>query len=333
MTKISVILPFFNAEETLEKSLNSILQQSFTDFECIMVNNNSSDNSVKIAEKFQINDKRFKLINENRQGVAFASVSGSKSAISGLIARMDADDISFPERLELQYNYMNAHPDTDAVFGKAIFGGDETKASGLKRYVDWNNSITSSEIIRLRRFIESPVINPAGMWRKNSEIKSGGYKSGNFPEDYEKWMRWMDKGLKIDKLDNYVIKWNDSPGRLTRNDKKYSTDAFYEIKSKYLAKELSKINSHHPEIIVWGASRIMRRRAENLLKYGIKIKAWIDISEKRRLTERIIHYKDIPTPDKVFILIYVPQTDIRNKIEEFLLERNYREGINFLFAG
>ena len=96
--KVSVILPFFNAATTLNRAMKSIASQSLKDFECILINNNSSDKSVEIALEQTEKDERFILIHEKKQGVMFASNSGSKQARGKYIARMDADDWSFPNR-------------------------------------------------------------------------------------------------------------------------------------------------------------------------------------------------------------------------------------------
>ena len=99
----------------------------------------------------------------------------------------------------------------------------------------------------------------------------GLYRSGDFPEDYEMWLRWLDQGVKIAKVPQIVLDWHDSETRLTRTDSIYSDRAFYEVKSRYLAKWLSEHNPFHPYVHVWGASRISRRRVRILEKHGMFI--------------------------------------------------------------
>ncbi len=170
------------------------------------------------------------------------------------------------------------------------------------------------------------------MWRKSVETTLGGYVHGDFPEDYDMWLRWLQAGIKIAKIKDTVIRWYDSSTRLTRTDERYSTLAFYETKSKYLKQSLKAINPHHPEIYVWGASRLMRRRASILENHEIQIKAFVDITKKRQIDKTIIHYKDLPGPEEAFILVYVPQVKIRNKIGSFLHKIGYVEGKHFLFV-
>ncbi|MDA3909873.1 MAG: glycosyltransferase family 2 protein [Bacteroidales bacterium] len=332
MPKISVVLPFFNAQNSLQLAIESVTRQSFKDFECLLVNNNSTDKSVEIATAFVGRDSRFILLNEHKQGVSYASNLGSQHARGVFIARMDADDLAAPNRLKLQYEFLIKNPDFGVVAGHVDFGGDKQNAAGLYRYTEWVNSLKTPEAIALRRFVESPVINPSAMWRKSIEDSLGGYEHGDFPEDYDMWLRWIDAGVKIGKIPETLLQWNDNSTRLTRTDERYSTEAFYQTKAKYLAKSLEKINRHYPKVYVWGASRIMRNRAAFLLTHDIEIEAYIDISEKRKIKENLLFYKDIPSPENAFILVFVPQTELKQEILNFLLKKGYVEGINFLFV-
>jgi len=236
--KISVILPFFNAEQTLDRAISSIYQQDFKDFECILVDNNSTDNSRTIAMDWQSRDTRFKVFNEEIQGVMFASNKGFEQAVGVYVARMDADDRAYPERLRLQAIFLDDHPAVEAVAGLVKHVGDPDTTAGFRRFVEWSNSLQTYSEIYSRRFIESPIVNPTAMWKKETMERCGGYLAGDFPEDYEMWLRWLDMGVKIEKIPEVLLDWHDSEKRLTRTDSIYSDRSFYEIKSRYLAKWL-----------------------------------------------------------------------------------------------
>jgi len=330
--EISVVLPFFNAESTLRRAIESIASQTLKRFECILINNNSTDKSVEIAQNQAEKDERFSLIHEPRQGVMFASNAGSERARGKYIARMDADDYAYPNRLRLQAEFLDTNLDYGAVAGlvKHVSHSDHTK--GFARYVDWVNSVQSYQEIMNSRFIESPIVNPSAMWRKEVAEKHGMYKKGDFPEDYEMWLRWLSKGVKIRKLADTVLQWHDSDTRLTRTQSIYSDSAFYRIKTKYLANWLEKSNPFHPRLAIWGASRISRRRARLLKQYGIEIDFYIDIKRGRQLDKEIVYYNEIPPPDKVFILTYIKQMNARDEIQDFLHNRGFQEGVNYLLV-
>ena len=188
--EVSVILPFYNAESTLQRAIESIYHQDMKQFECLLVDNNSTDGSREIAEDWCAKDPRFRLIEESRQGVMFASNKGALASSGEFLARMDADDVSLPSRLRLQSEFLKNHPDHGAVAGRVVHVGDPEKTGGFKRYVEWSNSVCSYQEIFLRRFIEAPIVNPTAMWRRSIMEQHGMYRSGPFPEDYELWLRW-----------------------------------------------------------------------------------------------------------------------------------------------
>ena len=198
--------------------------------------------------------------------------------------------------------------------------------------MEWSNSVISYEDIYNRRFIEAPIVNPSAMWRRETMEKHGLYLSGDFPEDYEMWLRWLDRGVKIAKIPEVVLDWHDSDGRLTRTHPIYSDRAFYDIKSKYLARWLGENNPRHPYVAIWGASRISRRRARILEQQGIRIEAYIDTKKSRQLDRDLIYYEDLTESEPMFILTYIRQMDNREKIQSFLESRGYKEGNNYLLV-
>jgi hypothetical protein len=145
-------------------------------------------------------------------------------------------------------------------------------------------------------------------------------------------LRWLDAGVRIVKIPQIVLHWHDSDTRLTRTHPAYSDKSFYEIKSRYLASWLQKHNPFHPDVSVWGASRISRRRARLLEPYGIRFANYIDTKKSRQLEKNIIYYEDLPPAGELFILSYIRQMDNRDRIREYLNSKGYLEGKNFLMV-
>ena len=145
LRKISVILPFYNAESTLDRAILSISQQDMEDFECILVDNNSTDGSRRVAESWMAKDDRFILVSETKQGVMFASNRGAEEGRGTYLARMDADDVALPERLRLQSAFLDQNPEFGAVAGRVQHVGDPRSTEGFRRFVDWSNSVCTYE--------------------------------------------------------------------------------------------------------------------------------------------------------------------------------------------
>jgi glycosyltransferase involved in cell wall biosynthesis len=326
--KVSVILPYYNAEERLAKSIESILNQSFTDFELLCVNNNSTDDSRKIAEKFAKKDKRIKLLEENKQGVAHASETGLKASQANFIARTDADDICREDRLEKQYHFLRENPTYQAVGSQVSYSGAEGN-DGMQYFIDKTNKRISHKSVFLYQFSELQIINPTLFFRKETAEKYGYYKHGDFPEDYEMFLRWLSRGVKFYKIPEKLLQWHDSPGRLTRTDSRYAFKAFYETKSPYIAEYSRKHNPHHPKVAIWGAGRRSRRRANILKEHGLEIDFYIDIKQTKDYAK---YYKEVTKAGDFFILVYVAKRNADEFISAYLESKGFVNGKDFLIV-
>jgi glycosyltransferase involved in cell wall biosynthesis len=329
--EVSVILPFCNAEETLNLAVESILCQTFSDFELLLVNNNSTDISLSLAQEFARKDSRVTVLNETRQGVDHAMNCGLEHSRGRFIARMDADDFSFPERLEKQLNFLSENPDTGLVGCFVKYVAHSQKTEGFLRFVNRVNSFCSAKEIELYRFIEIPVVNPTIFFRRELYETIGGCRSGDFPEDYEMQLRYLDAGVKMAKLSEPLLEWHDYPSRLTRNGERYTTEAFFRIKAIYFKKWSERNNPFHPEIHVWGAGRKTRQRARLLEQEGLKIKGYIDIVKGKTIQKTTLHFSEIPAPGEMFIVPMVAKYGAQELIRKILLERFYKEGKDFIF--
>ncbi|MFA5007872.1 MAG: glycosyltransferase [Candidatus Omnitrophota bacterium] len=205
--EVSVVMPVYNARRYLSLAINSILQQTFSGFEFIIVNDGSSDESLKILEKYAKKDKRISIINQPNQGIAGALNNGIKASKAKYIARMDADDISLPQRLELQFKYMEKHPDC-AIVGSWVYFIDISGAI-LKIY---RPPCTHEEIlIELQKGNGGAIIHPAAMFRKKTLLQVGGYlREYNYIEDYDVYTRIADKG-RLANLSDILFKYRLTP--------------------------------------------------------------------------------------------------------------------------
>ena len=211
------------------------------------------------------------------------------------------------------------------------FSGDE-KNDGMLAYVNETNKLLTHDEIAINRFSELQVINPTIMFKKIIALKYGLYKEGDFPEDYEMFLRWIENGVKFHKLSETLLDWYDSETRLTRTDKRYSFEAFYKIKSSYLYNYLKENNSFFPDIVVWGAGKRTKRRTKDIKKMGVNIKYFIDVDEKKINGKDVISSYNIPDRGQIFIVSFVNNKGARIIIKDFLFSRNYIEGKDFIIA-
>lgn len=197
MIKISVILPVYNAKNYISEAIESVLNQSFKDFELLIYNDGSTDSTKEIIDGY--NDSRIVAFHsEVNKGYVFWLNEGIKQAKGKYIARMDADDISFPERFHLQFNYMEIHPEI-GVCGSQI----EVLGSGklIKKPFSDND-------IRWWFFKGNPIAHPVVMIRKEVLDQFDFYYNNQLKpaEDYDMWWRMAHK-TKIANLQIVLLKY------------------------------------------------------------------------------------------------------------------------------
>lgn len=341
MPAVSVILPVHNACGTLRAAVESleadVLALSGTaGTEVIAVDDGSTDGSGELLDTLAESFSWLRVLRIPHGGIVAALNAGITFARGDLIARMDADDVSLPGRLPSQRDYLAGHDDIGLVGGQVVFGGDRRHARGYALHVDWLNDLRTPEEISLARFVESPFAHPSVMFRRELVESHGGYRQGDFPEDYELWLRWMDAGVRMARMPVPVLQWNDPPQRLSRTDERYSVDAFYAVKARYLARWLSRNNPFHPAVHLWGAGRITRQRVRKLQAEGIRVAGWVDI-DPAKIGQRIdgapvLPPDQLPPPGACFVLPYVGSRDARAEIESWLDAHGYRKGKDYIAA-
>ena len=201
---ISVVLPVYNAEAYVREAVESILAQSFTDFELIVINDGSTDGSGVILRELAARDTRIVLVERPNDGLISALNEGIESARAEFIARMDADDVAMPERFALQHARMVKEPEL-AVLGSLIRWMD--RAGNIIELAD--QPLTPKAIARC---LEQgcPVAHPSVMMRRGAVLQVGGYRKA-FPhaEDYDLWLRMSDLGYAIANLPQPLLNYRE----------------------------------------------------------------------------------------------------------------------------
>ena len=333
---ISVVMPVRDGAATLGRAVDSLLAQTDTAWELIAVDDGSTDESPAMLAAMAGHDCRIRLVRTERRGVVAALCVGLGAARGSLIARLDADDVCAPERLARQRAHLDAHPGVGLVASRVRFGGDVRAAAGFARYVQWTNGLLTHEDISLARFVEAPLVHPSVMFRRELIERWGSYRDGDFPEDYDLWLRWLEAGVRMEKLAEPLLEWRDSPARLSRRDPRYEPEAFYRLKAAYLARWLAAHNRHHPAVVVWGAGRVSRRRARHLGEHGVSIEAFVDIDPRkvgRPLDGRpVLAPAELPPAGTTFVVSYVGAAGAREPIEAWLRIKGYRPGVDYVLA-
>lgn len=200
MPSISILLPVYNAESFLEDAVLSILQQTFSDFELILIDDGSTDGSKQIVRQLAVRDSRIRLVQRPNKGLIATLNEGIALARSPLIARMDADDIALPHRLERQCTYLKSHPETVAI-GSYVQFMDRCGHTYRTKY------LPAGEGLRKAFLWGCPIMHPTVMMRTEAVREAGGY-SPEFPsaEDYALWLRLLSLG-GIDNIPEVLLSY------------------------------------------------------------------------------------------------------------------------------
>jgi cellulose synthase/poly-beta-1,6-N-acetylglucosamine synthase-like glycosyltransferase len=259
---VSILLPAFNAAATLPACLRSIQRQSETRWECVIVDDGSSDTTMECAQSFAHRDERFTVVVTSPQGIVAALNTGLQRCRAAFVARMDADDLMHRERLAVQvealercgWAAMGCHV---RLFPRAAL------TDGRIEYERWLNSIDSSRRVSEEAFVECPIAHPALMIR-TAVLRRFGYRDQGWPEDYDLVLRLLASGHDLGVAPFRLICWRDTPNRLSRTHPSYALDRFIACKAAFLAAGLLARGGGVCLVGLWGNGQGVAPRAARL---------------------------------------------------------------------
>jgi glycosyltransferase involved in cell wall biosynthesis len=219
----------------LAEALASLSAQTLEDFEVVVVDDGSEDDSVAIAEAHAATDTRFRVVKRPRSGIVSALERARREAQGRLLARMDGDDVALPGRLELQVAALE-EDDLDACGGGIEYFPRATQ--GAERYARWLNSLVTVEAAARDVFVECPLPHPTLVVRREALERAGGYQDHGWPEDYDLVLRLWARGARFRNVEQTVLRWRDHPERLSRAEPRYSLAAFVRCKVHHLRRTL-----------------------------------------------------------------------------------------------
>jgi glycosyltransferase involved in cell wall biosynthesis len=329
--RISILLPARNAAATLDACLRSIARQTEQSWECILVDDGSTDATAEIARAATRDDRRIRVVSTPAGGLVAALNEGLRHCDSPLVARMDADDLVRRDRLSAQVDALDRNPALSAVGSHVRLFPRHSLSPRLREYEQWLNGMRSDQDVQRDAFVECPISHPTLMMRK--DMAALGYVDRGWPEDYDLVLRALAAGMRIGVVTRRLLSWRNGAGTLSRSDSRYGIDRFTACKAHFLANGFLAATSTY---VLWGYGSTGRALRRALVTHG-KAPTHIVEVKRERIGQRI-HGADVITPGRLpglrgaRVVVSVARAGPRHEIRAVMASMGFVEGEDYVCA-
>lgn len=328
---VSIICPFRNTEKYLPEMLDSVLSQSYSNWELCIVNDHSTDSSTEVVAQYANRDKRVQLFSNTGKGIIDALNTGYNHSSGMLITRMDSDDIMSPDKLESMVTQLQEQGTGHVALGQVKYFCDGEIGEGFKNYELWLNSLTAVGSNYQDLYKECVIPSPCWMVHRKDFDKCGGFEAETYPEDYDLVFRFFENQLKCIPTQKVLHHWRDYSSRASRTDANYADNTFVDLKLKYflkLHKDASK------PLVIWGAGAKGKRIAKELIDQNIAFH-WV-CDNPKKIGKDIYGHKMLPfSVIDEFIdaqnIITVANKKAQQEIREFYVKRDKMSMVDYFF--
>jgi cellulose synthase/poly-beta-1,6-N-acetylglucosamine synthase-like glycosyltransferase len=330
--RVSVLLPVFDAAATLPACLRSLQRQTLRDWECVIVDDGSRDDSLAVARRFAAADARFRPLARPHRGLVAALNQGRAHCRADYVARMDADDCMHRERLARQLEALQSDASLAAVGCHVRIFPRAGLADGMRRYEAWLRGIDGPRRVREEAFVECPVAHPT-LFLRAEVLRAHPYRDAGWAEDYDLLLRLLGAGLRVGVVPERLLAWRDGPGRLSRTHPRYAQQRFTACKAAFLA---SGLLAGVERYVLWGHGPTGRSLRRALTRHGKHPSAIVEVHPRR--LGRSIHGAPVIPPSALAerprepLVASVAGPRARGLIRGALAELGLRETFDFVCA-
>ncbi len=265
---VSILTPFKNTASYINACIDSIVVQDYTNWELIIIDDGSEDQSHSIVNKYAKKDQRIKLHKSNGEGIIDALKLAFKISAGELITRMDSDDIMKPNKLQVMVNKLLHHGQGHIAVGQVQYFSDEGISNGYARYEAWLNELTEKGTNYSEIYKECVIPSPCWMVWREDLITCNAFNPNRYPEDYDLTFRFYEHNIRCIPCDSVLHLWRDYSTRTSRTHVHYAQNYFLDIKLHYFLK--LNYDKKRP-LAVWGAGfkgkTIAKRLAERNIPF------------------------------------------------------------------
>jgi glycosyltransferase involved in cell wall biosynthesis len=275
---VSIIMAVKDTEPYLPACLDSIINQTYKNWELVAVNDHSSDRTPEILGEYAQRDSRIKIFHSERHKLIPTLKEGYQHLNGELINRMDSDDIMPSDKIEVLVNeWLKYGKGTIIAGGTKHFVDEGEVGGGFRRYEEWLNEVAKSSS-HYREIYQECVI-PSHCWiiHKEDLDKVGAFEPEIYPEDYDLCFRFYKEGLSVIGIDKILHHWRDRSNRISRTWEEYKDNRYFDMKLRYfyeLDRDLSR------PLVVWGAGRNGKDFAKLILEREDQF-CWVCDNERK----------------------------------------------------
>ena len=247
---VSILTPFKNSSKFLSECLDSIINQTYPNWELLIVNDHSTDDSYELVALAAQKDDRMKLLTNDGHGIIDALKMAFRHSSGQLITRMDSDDVMASHKLETMSKQLKTHGKGHVALGLVNYFSEGVLGDGYSNYEKWLNGLTTTGTNYTEIYKECVIPSPCWMVHRNDLINCGAFDRDTYPEDYDLAFRFYKHGLKCIPSHQVLHHWRDYSARTSRTNEHYADNHFLKLKIEYFL-ELER-DIHRP-LVLWGA--------------------------------------------------------------------------------
>jgi glycosyltransferase involved in cell wall biosynthesis len=328
---ISILMPVKNTAQFLIECLESIINQTETDFELIAIDDHSTDKSYSILKKYSVKDNRFKVFKNTGNGIIEALRLAYSKSSGKYITRMDSDDVMSLNKLRVLKSNLIAFGNGHIALGKVKYFSEKPLGAGFIKYEEWLNSLIEEGTNFEGIYKECVIPSPCWMVYREDLEKCNAFYPNDYPEDYDLAFRFYMKGFKPIASHEILHHWRDYSTRTSRTHVYYADHTFLDIKMKYFLK-LDYDSTKN--LVVWGAGDKGKRVAKHLIAQKINF-SWICDNPKKIgkhvYDQLMLPFTALESVDNSQSIITVANSKAQKEIKLYFKERKLLSNNGYFF--
>ncbi|APY00018.1 glycosyltransferase [Lacinutrix venerupis] len=328
---ISILIPFKNTELFLGECLDSIINQTYSNWELLIIDDNSTDNSYSLVESYTKKDTRIKLFKNEGSGIINALKLAFSKSKGTYITRMDSDDIMPNIKLETLLKNLQQHGKCYIATGLVSYFSAEGISDGYRKYETWLNKLTSKGTNYSEIYKECVIPSPCWMISREDLLNIDAFNPTRYPEDYDLTFRFYQANYKIIPCNQTLHFWRDYGTRASRTDANYAENSFIDIKLYYFLK--LDYNKEQP-LVIWGAGNKGKAIARKLNALNIPF-YWI-CDNPKKIGKHIYNvemkpFQYLETLKHFQCIVSVANNEEQQTIRAYFLKLNKKSMTDYFF--